>query len=149
MIDIKHCNKCNRDYDSILPRCPHCLVILNQSGRNDKNINESRQNQKENDSRLEQPTFGLTPSGDAVQVDLDTAQRHPSFGVIGGLLYFKLSLVFCPLLGLLYSLSQSAQLLKTDVGALIYSCILDSFIFIWAYWLSKELYKYEQKTSTR
>ncbi len=147
MIKIKHCKKCNREYDSILPKCPHCIVIEHQSSKTEKSSDNSSLNQKETARQIESSTFGLTPSGDGVQVDFQTAQLHPSFGVIGGLLYFKLALVFCPLLGLIYSLSQSAQLLKTDSGALIYSCILDSFIFIWAYWLSKELYKYEKKTA--
>ena len=146
MIKMKQCDQCHKEFDRILPGCPHCLSARDEdfnsmTGDHVKNL------QNKPTIPEEKETFSLTPSGDGVQVNLKTAQLHPLFGVSGGLYCYKIALIFCPLLGLFYSLLQSSSLLSFYSVPLVLVCILDSFLFIWAYWLSKELYKYKSSTS--
>ena len=145
MITMKHCRQCSKDFDSVLPTCPHCLTE-NSPKREDELRLNSTESADMSAGSPDKIVFPLTPSGNGVQVDASTAKLHPLFGVKGSLLYFRMILLASPLLGLFFSAIQSPVLLNSNYFALIYCCILDSFIFVWAYWLSKEFYKYERQT---
>ncbi len=140
MITLKTCTICQLEYDSVLQQCPHCRSIA--SGHSDQlkiNLENTQESIDKNLAR--EKGFYLTISGDAVQVDMETAQLHPLFGVKGGLSYFKWSLPLIPLVGIAFAISQ----FKTIYGAypfwFFFSCGLEIVFFVWAYSLSRELYK--------
>ena len=145
MISLKVCDNCSLEYDEILPDCPHCYSGQIEASQGDEKSSYTDR-KIFHDNREASKDFRLTISGDAVQVDLETAKLHPNFGLTGELLYFRFALIFSPLLGMIYTLSQYPILFKTNSFWIIYSCIFDGVLFVWAYWLSGQLFKFQRKT---
>ena len=145
MISLRLCAKCNLEYDEILSECPHCRADQNSTNEEDQNFSHR---DKKISFKNTKPSndFRLTMSGDAVQVDSQTAKLHPNFGLAGGILYFRFALLCSPLLGIAYTISQSSILFTANSFWVMYSCIFDVMLFIWVYWLSKQLFIFRRKT---
>jgi hypothetical protein len=140
MINLKTCTICQLEYDTVLHQCPHCRSVTSKhSERLNRNSANSLGGGDKNLAR--ERGFYLTISGDAVQVDLETAQLHRLFGIKGGVSYLKWSLPLIPLVGIAYAISQFETIYGTYPFWFFFSCGLEIVFFVWAYSLSRELYK--------